>query len=181
MGIKHNLMKNIRTVNLAQLSDDKVFGGSDEPAKEGEQSIADLTSNAKEEIKSSIQNAEKKEEPKKDPEQSSSSDEGEKKEKTEETKQDKSEDESSKDNNQNLAEKEPAKAQNTTTSQEKADENASDAQKEVKVKNIKDPKGAAAGEADDFANEAIMITGATHARELLSSQVPLFICLKLLH
>ena len=86
-----------------------------------------------------------------------------------------------KDNNQNLAEKEPTKAQNTTTSQEKADENASDAQREVKVKNIKDPKGAAAGEADDFANEAIMITGATHARELLSSQVPLFICLKLLH
>lgn len=36
MGIKHNLMKNIRTVNLAQLSDDNVFGGSDQPAKEGE-------------------------------------------------------------------------------------------------------------------------------------------------
>jgi hypothetical protein len=28
---------------------------------------------------------------------------------------------------------------------------------------------------------AILITGATHARELLSMQVPLFECLKLLH
>lgn len=106
MGIKHNLMKNIRTVNLAQLSDDNVFGGSDQPAKEGEQSIADLTSNAKEELKSSIKNSESKEEQKKEPEQSSSTDEGEKKEKTEDAKQDKPEDDSSKENNQNLAEKE---------------------------------------------------------------------------
>jgi len=28
---------------------------------------------------------------------------------------------------------------------------------------------------------AILVTGATHARELLSSQVPLFLCLKLIH
>lgn len=28
---------------------------------------------------------------------------------------------------------------------------------------------------------AILMTGATHARELLSSQVPLFMCLKLIH
>ena len=28
---------------------------------------------------------------------------------------------------------------------------------------------------------ALLITGATHARELLSSQVPLYLCLKLLH
>lgn len=34
--------------------------------------------------------------------------------------------------------------------------------------------------ADDSVN-ALMITGATHSRELLSSQVPLYICLKLLH
>ena len=31
------------------------------------------------------------------------------------------------------------------------------------------------------AGNAIMITGATHARELLSMQVPLFLCLKFLH
>ena len=68
MGIKHNIMKNIRKVSLAQLSteDDKVFGASEEPAKDGEQSIADLTSNAKEEIKNSISNDAKKEEPKKE-------------------------------------------------------------------------------------------------------------------
>jgi len=28
---------------------------------------------------------------------------------------------------------------------------------------------------------AILMTGATHARELLSAQVPLFLCLKLIH
>jgi hypothetical protein len=28
---------------------------------------------------------------------------------------------------------------------------------------------------------AILMTGATHARELLSAQVPLFMCLKLIH
>lgn len=30
-------------------------------------------------------------------------------------------------------------------------------------------------------DRAIMITGETHARELLSAQVPLFLCLKLIH
>lgn len=59
-------MKNMRRVNLAQISsrDDKVFmsSGEEESNKEGEQSIADLTSNAKEQIKNSIANEPKKEE-----------------------------------------------------------------------------------------------------------------------
>jgi len=33
----------------------------------------------------------------------------------------------------------------------------------------------------DIKTNAILVTGATHARELLSSQVPLFLCLKLIH
>lgn len=56
----------------------------------------------------------------------------------------------------------------------------SNASKDVKV--VSDKKAAAtadAGSPDDV--NAVMITGATHSRELLSAQVPLFICLKLLH
>jgi len=71
MGIKQNLMRNIRMVNLAQLSseDDKLFTGSDEPAKEGEQSISDLTKDAKEQISNSMATTDaKKEEPKKESE-----------------------------------------------------------------------------------------------------------------
>ena len=77
-------MKNIRRVNLAQLSsrDDSVFGSSAEEApKDGEQSIADMTSSAKEQIKTSIangqnnaENNEKKEEPKKEQEKKESTD-----------------------------------------------------------------------------------------------------------
>ena len=33
----------------------------------------------------------------------------------------------------------------------------------------------------DASGNAILVTGATHARELLSAQVPLYMCLKLLH
>lgn len=33
----------------------------------------------------------------------------------------------------------------------------------------------------DSLTDAILITGATHARELLSSQIPLYIGLKMLH
>ena len=33
----------------------------------------------------------------------------------------------------------------------------------------------------DINSNAILVTGATHARELLSSQVPLFLALKLIH
>lgn len=66
LGIKRSLMKNIRRVNLAQLSstDDGVFGssGEEEPSKEGEQSIAEMTSNAKEEIKNSISTEKSREE-----------------------------------------------------------------------------------------------------------------------
>lgn len=51
-------MKNLRKMNLAQISvgdGDKVFRSSDdEGGKEGEQSISDLTSNAKEQIKNDI-------------------------------------------------------------------------------------------------------------------------------
>lgn len=32
-----------------------------------------------------------------------------------------------------------------------------------------------------YGDQAILITGATHARELLSMQVPLFMALKLMH
>jgi len=35
------------------------------------------------------------------------------------------------------------------------------------------------GNSDD--GNAIMVTGATHARELLSMQVPMFLCLKMIH
>lgn len=37
------------------------------------------------------------------------------------------------------------------------------------------------GEKPKEKTNAILVTGAFHARELLSSQVPLFLCLKLLH
>ena len=71
-------MKNIQKVNLnlAQLSsrDDSVFksSGEDNNNNGGEQSIADLTSNAKEEIKNSITDQPKKEEPKKEQEKKES-------------------------------------------------------------------------------------------------------------
>jgi hypothetical protein len=32
-----------------------------------------------------------------------------------------------------------------------------------------------------FGDQALLLTGATHARELLSMQVPLFMALKLMH
>jgi len=41
-------------------------------------------------------------------------------------------------------------------------------------------KGSKVAKVSDSGN-AILITGATHARELLSMQVPLFLCLKFLH
>lgn len=86
-GIKGHLMKNIRKINLAQISidDDKLFKSSEEDTpKEGEQSISDLTSNAKEQIKNSEpepkkeeaapteKKEEKKEEPKKEQEKKES-------------------------------------------------------------------------------------------------------------
>jgi hypothetical protein len=40
------------------------------------------------------------------------------------------------------------------------------------------PKQSAGGNKDE---DAILVTGATHARELLSMQVPLYMALKLLH
>lgn len=46
LGIKGHLMKNLRAMNLAQIS----VGDGDE----GEQSISDLTSNAKEQIKNDL-------------------------------------------------------------------------------------------------------------------------------
>ena len=63
-GIKHNLMSNIKRVNLAQTNqkNDALFQSteSDSEGSESYQSIADLTKNAQEEIKIS-NDAEKKE------------------------------------------------------------------------------------------------------------------------
>ena len=62
-----------------------------------------------------------------------------------------------------------------------AEDPVGNASKDVKVVANGGSKKAAGdpGSSDDV--NAILITGATHARELLSSQVPLFMCLKLLH
>ena len=63
-GVKHNLMSNIKRVNLAQTyqKNDALFQSteSDSEGSESYQSIADLTKNAQEEIKIS-NDAEKKE------------------------------------------------------------------------------------------------------------------------
>jgi len=54
-------------------------------------------------------------------------------------------------------------------------------EKEPQVVQIQsDPKAGGVQIVNEKGN-AIMMTGATHARELLSMQVPLYMCLKLLH
>lgn len=42
-------------------------------------------------------------------------------------------------------------------------------------------EGASAVASKPSDGNAVLVTGATHARELFSSQVPLFLCLKLIH
>jgi hypothetical protein len=86
-------------------------------------------------------------------------------------------------------EKEPEKAGKA----EKADEAAAPsalesvaaASAEVKVDtNVLKPTGNSTNSTRNSTSDqgmAILVTGATHARELLSSQVPLFLALKLLH
>jgi len=69
---------------------------------------------------------------------------------------------------------------NATQAAQSDDDSISNANKDVKVA-AAGKKGADPGEAMSDGTNAILITGATHARELLSSQVPLFVCLKLLH
>lgn len=66
----------------------------------------------------------------------------------------------------------------------KPDQNA--ALQEVKVIQVSGSQAAQASPSDATklapgTETAILITGATHARELLSMQVPLYICLKLIH
>jgi hypothetical protein len=79
---------------------------------------------------------------------------------------------------------EEKKAEEKKPEEMKIDEKKSDAkvessdfditkEKPVLAQSSKKPSG-------DSGN-AILITGATHARELLSMQVPLFLCLKFLH
>ena len=73
-----------------------------------------------------------------------------------------------------------------------ADEKAEAADKEVKAVTVEEisHKKILKSKTKDSKNKeinidpndrAIMITGETHARELLSAQVPLFLCLKLIH
>lgn len=70
---------------------------------------------------------------------------------------------------------------NTTQAAQSEEDSIQNANKDVKVINNNAPKGEPKEEMITDGTNAILITGATHARELLSSQVPLFVCLKLLH
>lgn len=186
-------------------------GDEQATAQGGEPTISDLTSNAKEEIKDSMSNneqqpkkeeanaggekkEEKKEEPKKEEKKESDGSDGDsddsknnsgdKKEENKDTTK-KSDEDSPKE--QQLAAQEQNQTANSSAgsgkegnSNQDGDNDQSNASKDVKVVTTGDKKGADASD-EDMKNQAIMITGATHARELLSSQVPLFIALKLLH
>ena len=64
----------------------------------------------------------------------------------------------------------------------KEKDNSAAASEEVKVIPVeKKGKGATITPVNASTGNAVLVTGATHARELLSAQVPLFLCLKLLH
>ena len=88
-----------------------------------------------------------------------------------------------------MAQKEVAKPD--TQPKKAAKQQDEQEEKEVKVVEPSDKKAPAAkaNKKDEVLNvdggnlddKAIMVTGATHARELLSMQVPLFLCLKLIH
>lgn len=64
---------------------------------------------------------------------------------------------------------------NKTKSKDKKEDKPQDIKKTV------DPPAAPKVTVSNPDGNAILITGATHARELLSMQVPMFECLKLIH
>lgn len=162
--------------------------------RDDEESISDLTNNAKEQIKSSNSD-EKKEEKKDGDEKKEEKKEGDQSaapvaeaaqnttSDSEEAKKDDSDSSSKKEDaspkQQNLAEQDQENVANTSKDSNQTSEEAiSNASQEVKVSSSTPEKKESS---QDDGTNAIMITGATHSRELLSSQVPLFIALKLLH
>lgn len=147
---------------LLQLADDdepksKIFGEKEEDSDDGEKSILELTKIAKGE--SQPQPAANKTSAVQTEKQE------EKKEKSEEKKEEKAED----------------KKEQKEEKKEEMSEEADDKKEAVKVV-IPDNKAAAkpAGKSDDNTN-SIVVTGATHARELLSMQVPMYMALKMIH
>jgi len=190
VGIKGSLIKNIKRLNLAQIRNKD--GASSDGSEEGE-TISDLTNKAKDEISNSTaqtdskkddapsqeKKEEKKEEPKKEEEKKESEgddDDGEKKKEDDASKKE----EGSKEHTLAASEQSSNSSGNATQAAQSDEDAVSNANKDVKVV-AAGKKGADPGEAMSDGTTAILITGATHARELLSSQVPLFVCLKLLH
>lgn len=193
VGIKGSLIKNINRLNLAQIRN-KDGASSDRDGSEEGETISDLTNKAKDEISNSTaqtdskkddapsqeKKEEKKEEPKKEEEKKESEgddEDGEKKKDDDASKKE----EGSKEHTLAANEQSSNSSGNATQAAQSDDDSISNANKDVKVVATAGKKGADPGEAVSDGANAILITGATHARELLSSQVPLFVCLKLLH
>ena len=204
-------MNNIKNLNLAQINnrDGEKDTGSEDGA---EPTIADLTSQGKDEISSNstAQTEVKKEDGAKDASANQDKKEEKKEEqppkKEEEKKEAESTNSEEQDGEKKQQEEDPAKKEetpkanslassdqssnssskdNTTqTAAQSEEDSINNAQKDVKVINNNAPpkaKGEPQEEMITDGTNAILITGATHARELLSSQVPLYVCLKLLH